>query len=148
MSYCSGSIFINHVHACLKNRPKFVSQKIYQKQNTLGSATINQCHPDISLKTECELRDTCLQKLLKGGGGGGVVNDPVSIFSFPSDIQISRIFTKTCMIKREEGWGSFNFFLQMLVFILFIIILLLYIERKELNTNQLEYEDCDYCRKT
>ena len=54
---------------CFKNRPKFVSQKIYRNQNTLGSATINPCHPDISLMTERELRDTCLKKLLKKGGG-------------------------------------------------------------------------------
>ena len=31
-----------------------MSQKIDRNQNTLGSATINPCHPDISLMTEPE----------------------------------------------------------------------------------------------
>ena len=46
-----------------------MSQKIYRNQNTLGSATINPCHTDISLMTEREIRDTSLKRLLKGGGG-------------------------------------------------------------------------------
>ena len=48
-----------------KNRPKFVSQKIYRNQNTLGSATINPCHPNIRLMTEQKLRDTFLKKIAK-----------------------------------------------------------------------------------
>ena len=80
VSYCSGSIFINHVHAiifkifnqiCLKIRPKFMSQKIDRNQNTLGSATINPCHPDISLMTEPE-QDTCIKKIAKREGGVGL----------------------------------------------------------------------------
>ena len=56
-------------------------QKIYQNQNTLGSATIIPCHPDISLMTERELRDTCLKKMLEGGG---VVDESTTQdFSFP-----------------------------------------------------------------
>ena len=46
-----------------------MSQKIYRNQKTLESATINPCNPDISLMTEHELRDTCLKKMLKEGGG-------------------------------------------------------------------------------
>ena len=45
------------IKSAQKNLPKFVSRN----QNT--SATINPCHPgypDISMMTECELRDTSL----------------------------------------------------------------------------------------
>ena len=77
---CPRNQFKIFYRICLKNRTQLVSQKFYQNQNTLRSATINPCHPDISFMTKPELRDTCLKNLLIGGVGGGGQIDYTRLF--------------------------------------------------------------------
>ena len=67
----------------LKKSAQVRESEIYRNQNTLGSATINLCHPHITLMTERELRDTCLKKIAERGGGMSWTNEStIQDFSF------------------------------------------------------------------
>ena len=51
-------LLITSMQSKLKSFTKLAHESENRDQNTLGSATFNLCHPDISLMTERELRDT------------------------------------------------------------------------------------------